>query len=103
MAALRDLYNLRLNQDLRARVTAACWETAVDVLQEAATTPNHDARVVWARKALFAEVNSPIVTVAMIAVAVRAHTFADQTFVTITDAEILNAVALGVNAMEKVT
>lgn len=53
MATYNDIYNLRYSSsDLMNRTTVAVAKAAQDVLSEAQNTPNHAARLDWARAAL---------------------------------------------------
>lgn len=52
MATLLDVFNLRSSDSLRTRIAAACWKAAGSVLVESDLTPNHAARLTWAKGAL---------------------------------------------------
>ena len=52
MALYLELYNLRNDSVLRGRVAMAVAIAAVGVQGESANTPNHAARLAWARTAL---------------------------------------------------
>lgn len=52
MATLLDLYDLRYNEAMKKRVTAAIAKAAQDVLAEDDQTANHTNRVIWANDAL---------------------------------------------------
>lgn len=47
-----DLYKLAQNTNFQQRVQFALWRSANTVVNEAPATPNHAARLVWAKEQL---------------------------------------------------
>lgn len=41
--------------ELLSRFTAAIWQAAVDIVNEAQATPNHADRIAWAKRAVLAD------------------------------------------------
>jgi hypothetical protein len=48
MALLNEVYNMRYDEMLRKRTTAACTIKANEILAESSATANHTARLAWA-------------------------------------------------------
>lgn len=47
-----DVWNLRCSTNLKSRVAVAIAKASQDVLNEAGTTANHAARIIWAQASL---------------------------------------------------
>jgi hypothetical protein len=52
MANLIDVYNLKSNASLKARVAAAIAKASYDIQNESASTTNHAKRLIWSNYSL---------------------------------------------------
>jgi hypothetical protein len=52
MATLLEIYNLRVNTELKNRTSSAVAKAVTDVLNENPATQNHTQRIAWANKAM---------------------------------------------------
>ena len=52
MATYDELYGLRSNSSLRNKIEVALWIAASAISEEDVGTPNHAARLVWAKNTL---------------------------------------------------
>ena len=92
MATLLELYNRASDDELRVRVTAACWNEAKAIFLEDVGTPLHAERLMWAVAALRERQAEGVIAPVRIAVAVLLQDIAEPT-----DAQVQTAVSVVVN------